>query len=233
MSAPTPVAPSPRHADLIRFYLGHGLTADQFWFGHEHPMLEETALRLLAGRARARVLEIGYQAGGFAVPVITALHRTPGFDYTGLDSLAYPNAISSELLTEYLTLQGVAADRFRLLKVDAWDFLMTCGETFDLILIDHVKSLYPRELETVLVRRRVAEGGVVLLHDVLGKAKEAWVECAKISRKFGCPWQIDGDVPAGLAIVRAESMPGSVAARTVGLTLSLKFAARRLARAFR
>ena len=233
MSAATPVAPSPHHVDLMRFYLDRGLAPGQFWFGREHPALEEAALRLLATRSRVRVLEIGYQAGGFAVPVITSLHRTPGFHYTGLDSLAYPNAVTSELLTEYLTLQGVAPDRFRLLKVDAWDFLMTCPETFDLILIDHVKSLYPRELETVLSRRRVAAGGLVLLHDVLEKATEAWVECARICATFGCRWHVDGEVPAGLAIVEAGEATRSFPTTMVGLKLGLRFAARRLARAGR
>lgn len=221
------------HEELTRYYLERGLDRPQFWHGPEHPALEQVALRLLDARASRRVLEVGYQAGGFAAPIVASLHRAPGFHYTGLDSLAYPNAVSSDLLAGFFRRQGVPVDRFRLLTVDAWDFLMECPETFDLVLIDHVKSLYPRELETLLARRLLAGDGVVLLHDVLEKAAEAWMRCVGVCASFGCRWHVEEGVPGGLAIVRPTGHALTLAAATTRIRLGLRFAARRLDRALR
>jgi predicted O-methyltransferase YrrM len=228
-----PVASSPIHEELARYYAEHGLDRSQFWFGAEHPALEQAALRLLSGRTSCRVLEIGYQAGGFAVPIVIGLHRLPGFHYTGLDSRAYPNAVSRELLGGYLSGRGVPEDRMRLLTVDAWDFLMTCGEAFDLVLIDHVKGLYPRELETLLARRLVTAGGVILLHDVLEKAAEAWVQCARLCTKFHCGWRIDEGVPAGLAIVSVANGAPRFTSAMARMRLGSRFLVRRLSAGFR
>ena len=45
-------------------------------------MLEERAINLLSEMPRARVLEIGYQSGGFAVPVILAMRDRSDFSVT-------------------------------------------------------------------------------------------------------------------------------------------------------
>ena len=51
---------------LAEYYAALGYTSDQRPIGLKHPYLENYALRLIEKFLRARVLEIGYQAGGFA-----------------------------------------------------------------------------------------------------------------------------------------------------------------------
>ena len=165
----TDLAESSRN--LTEYYLDQGLEPGQFWIGPEHPGLEELALQLLDRHESMSVLEIGHQAGGFAVPLILALHGAPGFQYTGIDNLSYANSVSGELIAKFLTDSGVPADKFRFLVVsDAREFLMTCQTRFDLILVDHLKSLYPRDLEIIMVRDLLVEGGSVVLHDVTDKS---------------------------------------------------------------
>lgn len=224
---------STAHAHLVSFYASRGLGRDRFWLGDEHPALERAALELLAGSPSMRVLEVGYQAGGFAAPVLEALHTEPGFHYTGLDSLVYQNAVPPGLLAEYLLERDVARDRFELVTSDAWDFLMTTSERFDLVLVDHVKGLYRRDLETILARGLVAGGGVILLHDVLAKAAAAWVDCVKVAERYGCSWEIRADVPAGLAIVRTPPRRRRLRAMAASARLSARYAVRRINRALR
>ena len=75
-------------SELSAYYTALGYPASRWHIGAEHPLLEEYAIRLLATLPRARVLEVGYQAGGFAVPLILAMHARPGFTYVGVDSMA-------------------------------------------------------------------------------------------------------------------------------------------------
>ena len=51
---------------LAEYYAALGYTSDHWPIGLKHPYLENYVLRLIEKFPWARVLEIGYQAGGFA-----------------------------------------------------------------------------------------------------------------------------------------------------------------------
>jgi SAM-dependent methyltransferase len=203
-----PRALTPTHETLARYYLDRGLSEDQFCLGEEHPGLENLALALLRESDSRRVLEIGYQSGGFAVPLILELNETVGFRYVGLDNFAYPNAVETDVVRDFLAEANTdRRQNFEFRQISAGRFLMHCREQFDLILIDHVKKLYPRTLLLIFARRLVAPEGVILLHDVLGCAAGPWRRCIAICSTFGYCWEIVDDVPGGVAIIRPGDLP--------------------------
>jgi hypothetical protein len=57
---------------LQQYYASLGLPEAAWLVGPEHPAIEELALAVLATTRGARILEVGVQSGGFAVPVILA-----------------------------------------------------------------------------------------------------------------------------------------------------------------
>lgn len=189
--------------ELAAYYQALGYAPSRWHIGAEHPMLEEHAVRLVGERPRARVLEVGYQAGGFAVPVILALHARPGFAYVGVDSMAYGSAVGAAVIGKYLAERGVTSG-YEFVASDAGPFLRRVPPAFDLVLIDHDKRLYPRDLRTVLRRDLVSADGLVLLHDVLGKARRVWHDCLAIARAYGWSPQIVDEVPEGLAVLRRQ-----------------------------
>jgi len=151
------------------------------------------------------VLEVGYQAGGFAIPLILAMRDRPDFSYLGIDSLTYGTAVSGPVLARYLEREGVRRG-YEFAVGDAGEFVAKrATPDFDLVLIDHDKRLYPRELRTLLRRGLVSGTGCVLMHDVLGKARRVWDDCAVIARAGGYEYSIVADVPEGLAVVRRRS----------------------------
>ncbi|MFQ5856386.1 MAG: class I SAM-dependent methyltransferase, partial [Anaerolineae bacterium] len=159
---------------LEEYYESLGYPRSHWHIGWEHPHLEEYAIRLLQGMPRARVLELGYQAGGFAVPVILAMRERPDFVYLGIDSMAYDTAVDGKVIVQYLENQGVTGC-YEFAVGDAGKFLARMPkEQFDLVLIDHDKSLYPREFRTLVRRELVSPDGCILFHDVLRKAREVW-----------------------------------------------------------
>ncbi len=186
---------------LVDHYTEIGLPKDRWHIGAEHPSLEQFAVEWLKLNERSRVLEIGFQAGGFAVPVIIEMHHCKEFKYVGIDSLAYSNAVDGGMIGKYLAAQGIP-EVYEFRHGDAATQLHElAGQSFDLILIDHLKALYPRELETVLRQRTCAPGGIILLHDVLGRARWAWRYCRILAHLYGCTTEISSKVPEGLAIV--------------------------------
>jgi hypothetical protein len=146
---------------------------------------------------------VGYQAGGFAVPLILAMHGRRGFAYVGVDSMAYGSAVEGGVIAKYLAQRGVK-DGYEFVERDARGFLLDVSPSFDLVLIDHDKRLYPRDLRTVLQRDLVSADGLVLLHDVLGKARRVWHDCLVIARAYGWSPQIVDEVPEGLAVLRRD-----------------------------
>lgn len=189
--------------ELSAYYEALGYPPARWHIGAEHPLLEETAIRLLGNRPRARVLEIGYQAGGFAVPLILALHGRPGFAYVGVDSMAYGSAVEGAVIARYLRRRGLE-DGYAFVERDAHRFLHEVAPSFDLVLIDHDKRLYPRDLRTVLRRGLVSVDGLVLVHDVLGKARRVWHDCLAIAHAYGWVSHILDEVPDGLAVLRRD-----------------------------
>jgi hypothetical protein len=170
--------------------------------GQEHPHLENYALRLLRQLPRSRVLEIGFQAGGFAVPVIMKMQDRPDFLYVGIDNGAYPNAVHPSTIIGYLKQQKVKGE-FNFHHGDVKDILSKLTpQKFDLILVDHSKPFYSREFYTIASKGLIAPGGYILFHDVLEKAEAAWKECKLICQAFEFSWQIVEDVPGGLAVVK-------------------------------
>jgi CheY-like chemotaxis protein len=150
---------------------------------------------------KARVLEIGYQSGGFAVPMIAAMSKLPGFEYIGVDDCSYSNAVNPKVIAEYLRSEGIT-EVYQFLQADADQFLRSyTGAPFDLVLIDHAKPLYPRECRTLLRRHMLSPRGYMLFHDVLAKASLSWLRCASICRAYGYAWDIANQVPGGLAVV--------------------------------
>lgn len=196
--------------ELAAYYEALGYPPSRWHIGAEHPLLEEYAIRLLGAPPRARVLEVGYQAGGFAVPLIMAMHRRPGFAYVGVDSMAYGSAVEGRVISRYLAQHGVAGC-YEFAECDAHAFLRAVSPPFDLVLIDHDKRLYPRDLRTVLQRDLVSPTGVVLLHDVLGKARRVWQDCLVIARRYGWSPEIVDEVPEGLAVLRRDPRTSSTA----------------------
>lgn len=195
---------------LSEYYSSLGYAPEQWHVGPEHPRLEEFAINLLRERRGTRVLEIGYQAGGFAVPLILAMRDRPELDYLGVDSGAYENAVRGDVIASYLQESGVSTG-YRFCWAEAGTFVAgLTGSTFDLVLLDHYKPLYPRELYGILSRRLVAPGGVVLIHDVLGRAAGVWAECCRIAAAFGYVVDLVPEVPGGLAVVRVGDSRGWV-----------------------
>jgi predicted O-methyltransferase YrrM len=195
---------------LRAYFRGLGLPEAAWHIGPEHPALEELALGLLARTAR-RVLELGVQSGGFAVPVVLASGHRPGFRYVGVDNLAYANAVPLGLIAEYLALHGLA-DRARFVEGDSSAVLRAAApDSYDLILLDHDKPKYPLDLHRICARHVLSADGAVLLHDVLTHAAAAWRVCERVCRAFGYEWTIDAGVSQGVAIVRRGPGRGSPA----------------------
>ncbi len=206
---------------LAEYYAALGYTSDQWHIGLEHPYLENYALRLIERFPRARVLEIGYQAGGFAVPVILRMKNRPDFVYVGIDNGAYANSVDSSVIADYLRSYQVAC-QYTFYNGDAGKILpRLVPQGFDLILVDHHEPLYPREFYTIVSRGLIVSGGVVLFHDVFQKAEKAWKECELICRAFGFSSQIVDDIPGGLAVVE-RSLGGVPAKGLPQLTVRLQ-----------
>ena len=183
------------------YYRQLGLHEDAWHIGPEHPGLEDLALRVIRERSSARFLELGVQAGGFAVPVILATWKTSGFHYTGVDNLEYTNAVPLRLLENYLRQEGVSAP-MRFVEGDSTSVLQTAAaESFDFILLDHYKPKYPIDLYLVCSRNLLSDGGVMILHDVLTHAAPDWEVCRDVCRAFGFEWEIHGEVSQGAAVV--------------------------------
>jgi predicted O-methyltransferase YrrM len=211
---------------LAAYYKELGLSEDAWHLGPEHPDLERLALRVLAESARARILEVGVQAGGFAVPVIAEAAGRSGFAYTGVDALQYTNAVPLRLIANYLEGQGIAGP-LRFVEADSTEVLRgLSAESFDLILLDHYKAKYPLDLYIVFARRLLSPGGTILVHDVLAHAAGAWTICERVCAAFGYTWTIDDEVPNGVAIVRkGGAPPHSTRARIIGLEVGLRWRA--------
>jgi hypothetical protein len=198
---------------LAEHYRRLGLTESAWHIGPEHPGIEELGLRVLASTGGARILELGVQSGGFAVPVILAVASEPGFSYVGVDNLAYANAVPLRLVGEYLQMRGVTAP-VRLIEGDSTVVLRTAArESFDLILVDHYKPKYPLDLHYICARNLLSASGAILLHDVLGSAADQWRVCTQVCKAHGYTWTIDANVSQGAAIVRRGSTRGSVASQ--------------------
>lgn len=191
---------------LAAYYESLGYSSQQWHMGSEHPALETYAIEQLRQMPNVRVLEVGYQAGAFAVPVILATHDRLGFEYVGIDSLEYPNAVNGRVIADYLSMQGVSRG-YRFAVGDADVFLkgLPDSQPFDLILIDHYKPLYTRELSTVLDRGLLRPGGLIFLHDALAKARQAWKECREIAATYGYQGTLNEEIPDGLGILRLDS----------------------------
>jgi hypothetical protein len=198
---------------LSEYYISLGYTPDMWHIGQEHPHLENYALHLLRQLPSSRVLEIGFQAGGFAVPVIMKMQDRPDFLYVGIDNGAYPNAVHPSTIVGYLKQQKVKGE-FYFHYGDVKDILTRLApQRFDMILVDHSKPFYSREFYTIASKGLIAPGGYILFHDVLEKAEAVWRECEVICQAFGFSWQIVEDVPGGLAAVK----PGGATLPKVGL----------------
>jgi hypothetical protein len=197
---------------LADYYQSSGLPASSWLIGPEHPALEDLGLRLLANTNSARILELGVQSGGFAVPVILAAARRERFAYTGVDNLEYTNAVPLRHVADYLALHGVTQG-LRFVEGSSGVVVQAAAShSYDLILIDHYKPRYPIDLYAICSRDVLSEGGVIVLHDVLTHAAPDWVVCRRICSAFGYNWSIDADITQGAAIVRRGGGPARSAA---------------------
>jgi methyltransferase family protein len=187
---------------LARHYRNERVPDDGWHIGPEHPALERAALELLGTLVGRHVVEIGFQAGGFAVPIILALHRDPRFQYLGVDNLAYTNAVPPRVIEGFLRPR-VTPGCYEFIQNDSTRFLKTLAPaSVDLVLLDHFKPLYERDLLVLCERGIVKPGGVILLHDVHAGAAQAWRNCQHLVRTFNLAVELRADVPAGLAILR-------------------------------
>jgi predicted O-methyltransferase YrrM len=189
-------------AELADHYQRAGIAEEAWNVGPEHPALEDTALALLASLDSRQVLEIGFQSGGFAVPVILALQRDAAFHYIGVDNLAYRNAVTPATIDAFLRPRvGRPCYEFVVSGSSEWLRKMPEG-SIDLALLDHFKPMYERDLLLLCRRRIVRPGGAILLHDVRAGAARAWRECQHLVRTFNLSVELREDVPAGLAVLR-------------------------------
>jgi hypothetical protein len=193
--------------DLQHYYRGLNLPEESWHVGPEHPSLEERAIRLIAETGQGRILEIGVQSGGFAVPVILAVARAGPFSYLGVDNREYTNAVPLQLVADYLALHGLT-NGIRFVEGDSTAVLKRArrGE-FDFILLDHYKPKYPFDLLQVFRRDLLSEHGVILLHDVLTHAAREWQVCVRLCEAFGYMWDVDASVFQGAGIIRRR--PGA------------------------
>jgi len=210
---------------LADYYRRLGLAEDAWHVGPEHPSLEQLALRILAESDGARILEVGVQSGGFSVPVILEVFRRKGFAYTGIDNLAYTNAVPLRLIEVYLRQSGVAGP-LRFLEGDSTSLLRAEGpSSYDFILLDHYKPKYPIDLYVICARELLSERGTIVLHDVLAHAAPQWRICQQICRAFGYVWTIDEDVFQGAAIIRrgGRRRTPAIARSLIGLGVAARW----------
>src|SRR2546425_7862704 len=129
---------------LARHYRNEGVPDDGWHIGPEHPALERAALEVLETLVGRYVVEIGFQAGGFSVPIIFALHRDPRFRYVGVDNLAYTNSVRPATIEEFLRPR-VTPGCYEFVQSDSTRFLKTLAPaSVDLVLLDHFKPFYER-----------------------------------------------------------------------------------------
>jgi hypothetical protein len=212
---------------LARHYQNEGVADEAWHIGPEHPALERTALEILETLDGRRVLEIGFQAGGFAVPIILTLHQDPRFRYVGVDNLAYTNSVRPTTIENFLRSR-VTPGCYEFIQSDSTRFLKTLApSSIDLVLLDHFKPLYERDLLVLCRRGVVKAGGVIFLHDVHAGAASAWRNCSHLVRTFGLQVDVRADVPAGLAILR---VPFGVRPRRLTMISSWTITAGRVAK---
>ena len=92
---------------LRDYYRGLELPEESWHLGPEHPSLEEMAIRLVSETKQPRMLEIGVQSGGFAVPLILTMAQKGSFSYLGVDNRENTNAVPLRLIADFLRLHGV------------------------------------------------------------------------------------------------------------------------------
>ncbi len=193
---------------LAEYYTDLGYPLSVWHLGDEHPAIENYAIQLAYRLPRARVLEIGVQSGGFAVPLIMGMQKHPNFSYVGVDDYSYASAVDGSVISGYLTGFNLNYG-YEFVNMDAEAYLQSLSnQQFDLILVDHYKPLYPRDFETIVRRQILSYDGYILFHDVLGKAAGVWKECQKICAAFGYSWEVVSEVPAGLAVARLNPPTG-------------------------
>jgi predicted O-methyltransferase YrrM len=207
---------------LEDYYARLGLPPDAWHVGPEHPSLEELGVRLLGVTRQARILEIGVQSGGFAVPVILEMANRAGFSYTGVDSLDYTNAVPLKLVAGYLASRGVT-EHLRFIEGDSTAALRTlAARSYDLILLDHYKPKYPLDLFEICARDLLSGDGAIVLHDTMAHAAAAWKVCERVCRAFGYRWTMDTDVVNGAAIVRRGADEDRSNARVAAIGVEVK-----------
>jgi predicted O-methyltransferase YrrM len=209
--------------DLAQYYRDLGLPEESWHVGPEHPSLNELGIRLVAATKKRRILEIGVQSGGFAVPVILSVAQAGSFSYVGVDNREYTNAVPLQLIADYLKLYGITHG-VRFIEGDSTTVLRTAERhAFDFILLDHYKPKYPFDLLHIFRRDLLSDDGVIVLHDVLTHAAREWEVCTRLGRAFGYTSRIDRTVVQGAGIIRrapdadrpAGSQTASLATRVI------------------
>ncbi len=214
------------HASLAEFYRAEGLSDDVWHVGAEHPSLENAALEILEEMTSCRILEVGVQSGGFAVPVVLAVAARRAFAYSGIDNLQFTNAVPLRLIESFLRHSGVTGP-LRFVEGDSTtELFRATPDSYDLILLDHYKPKYPLDLYLVFSRKLLSRGGIVLLHDVLTHAAPDWKICQQVCEAFGYVWTVRADVSQGLAIVRYAGPPaGRLQQTLVGMRVTARWRA--------
>ncbi len=192
------------HSELSQYYLDQGLRKEEFWIGPEHPALEEFAIKYLKQSSSKVVLEIGYQAGGFAAPIIYNFKDYESFIYLGIDNLSYVNSVNGDMIATFLSSKGVKPEKFKFMAGDAKVLVSKLNQKYDLILLDHLKQLYPRELKLIFSNNMLASNGIIMAHDILDKASEPWKKCVRLCARHGYTWEIYEEIPAGLAVIKKD-----------------------------
>jgi catechol O-methyltransferase len=120
------------------------------------PLLEET---VRAAGPAARVLELGSFVGYSAISM--ARHLSDGGSVTSIDV----DENSSRVSREMANLAGIG-DRTEFLTGKSSDRIDDLTGPFDVVFLDHWKSLYRGDMEKILERGLLREGAVVFADNV-------------------------------------------------------------------
>ena len=120
------------------------------------PLLEEVVAK--AG-PQARVLELGSFVGYSAI----LMARHLGLDGRLVSVDVSP--LASRVSREMAELAGVA-DRVKFLTGKSTEVIGTLEKPFDVVFVDHWKSLYQQDVERILERKLLRPGAVILADNV-------------------------------------------------------------------
>ena len=149
------------------------------WLGPEHPAISATLIALAFMKKAESVLEIGYQAGGSAIPFQNYVDYFGG-QYQGFDSCEDINASveHAEAIRKCCVKMGVDCG---VIWTEAFDVSKVRGSV-DFVFIDHWKELYLQSTKDLVESAHLAPEAWLVYHDI--DVEPRWVENWKEVKKY-------------------------------------------------